>query len=565
MTFDFMAEGIDVSGTGEQKTICPNCSHTRKKRTQKCLNVNTDTGVFHCWHCDWSGKAKEPGNNYRRVTMDRPKAYTKPTLPPAALNPAGLAWLGKRGITPEVADRNRISTRVVFMPQVGAEVTALAFPYFRGGEVINVKYRDKEKNFRLESGAERLLYGYDDISETTLIVEGEMDKLACEVAGFRNAVSVPDGAPAPNTKNIESKFDFLNDQKVERVARWVIAVDNDAPGLRLQQELVRRFGAEKCSIVSWPDGCKDANDVLQQCGPVTLRECVEAAAPVPIVGVFDANAFADEFAQMYTDGVPNGLTTGWDCVDDNWRVQDGQLVVVTGIPGHGKSEWVDALTVNMAQTHGWRTAFYSPENNPVRLHMMKLAEKLIGKPYNPGPHERMTLQDVATATEWLQAHYHWIMPEQPSLDEIISKAQALVLRAGIRCLVIDPWNEVEHNRPNGMTEAEYVSVSLMRLRRFARQHGLLVIVVAHPRLLEKRTDGSYPVPTPYDISGGAMWRNKADNCIAVWADPTDKTGAVELHVQKVKFKLFGQVGMVQMRWDRLTGRYFGRGPVMPKW
>jgi twinkle protein len=559
---DFMAEGIDIrDATGaEVKAICPRCSHTRKKSTQKCLNVNTETGVFHCWHCDWSGKAREPNQHFepRRTT---PKTYTKPAPLTGAISAGALRWFTERGITAEVLQRNRISTAAVFMPQVGAEVTAIAFPYYRGGESINCKFRDREKNFRMVSGAERLLYGYDDIQPTTIIVEGEMDKLACEVAGFANCVSVPDGAPTPNAKNIESKFDYLNDERLQEVERWLVAVDNDAPGQRLQDELVRRFGPEKCQLVTWPEGCKDANDVLMQHGPKTLRECIEAAQPVPIVGVFGADAFADEFLRMYDEGVPSGISTGWECVDKQWRIQPGQLVVVTGIPGHGKSEWVDALCCNLALDQGWQVAMFSPENYPVRLHMMKLAEKYIGKPYNPGPHERMTKAQASSAVDWIQEHFHWIMPDRPSLDEIMTKAKALVLTKGIRVLVIDPWNEVEHARPEGTTEAEYVGHGLMQIRRFARTHDVLAIVVAHPRLLEKDGKGRYPVPTPYDISGGAMWRNKADNCLSVYADQADAKGAVELHVQKVKFKLFGQVGKVELTWDRPTGRYFQRFPT----
>lgn len=567
MSYDFQAEGIDVSrihGGPEVKTTCPKCSHTRKKATQKCLNVNLDTGVFNCWHCGWSGKA--PGSErYQRVVQDKPKAYVRPEIKVAGLTGSALAWFEGRGITPAVLERNQVTTAKVFMPQLGSEVTAIAYPYLRGGEVVNCKYRDKDKNFRMATGAERILYGYDDIASTTVIVEGEMDKLAVEVAGIQACVSVPDGAPAPNTKNIESKFDFLNDERLQAVERWVIAVDNDAPGQFLQQELIRRFGAEKCLIASWPDGCKDANDVLLTHGAETLRERIEAAEPVPIVGVFSANDFADDFLRMYDEGVPNGVSTGWTCMDRNWRIQAGQLVVVTGIPGHGKSEWVDALCMNLAQDCGWNTAFYSPENYPVKLHMMKLAEKLIGKPYNPGPNPRMERGEAVKAKDWIEQHFHWVMPEKPSLDEIMEKTRALVFRKGVRILVIDPWNEVEHSRPAGMTEADYVSESLRRLRQFARKHELLTIVIAHPKLLEKKSDGKYPVPTPYDISGGAMWRNKADNCLAIYADPTDSHGAIEVHVQKVKFKLFGQVGMVPMRWDRLTGRYYERLTNGSKW
>ena len=566
MSFDFASLGIDLSRAGsgpEVKTICPQCSHTRKKKNQQCLNVNLHDGLYNCWHCGWSGKA--PDSNigrtpYRKPVYEKPKVYVKPEIKAEGMSRSALEWFKARGITPQVLERNGVTTAKVFMPQLSAEVLAIAFPYRKGGEVVNCKYRDKDKNFRMATGAERALYGYDDIQATTIIVEGECDKLAVEVAGFENCVSVPDGAPAPNTKNIESKFDYLSDEKLQQVQQWIIAVDNDAPGERLKDELVRRFGEDRCLFVKWPEGCKDANDVLIHHGPVTLKECIEAAEPPPIVGVFSADDFGDEFIRMYDEGVPSGLTTGWDCIDAQWRVQPGQLTIVTGIPGHGKSERVDALCVNLALEHGWRTAIYSPENFPVRLHMMKLAEKYIGKPYNPGPHPRMTKEEAVRSKDWINQHFDWVMPERPSLDEIMAKAQALVFRKGTRVLVLDPWNEVEHSRPQGMTEAEYVSESLMRLRRFARKHNILLIVVAHPRLLEKKSDGTYPVPTPYDISGGAMWRNKADNCIAIYAHPNDPTGRVEIHIQKVKFKLFGSVGKVDMTWDRPTGRYFENLP-----
>lgn len=553
---DFAMAGIDLThavGSGaEVKTTCPQCSHTRKKKTDRCLNVNVQDGVYHCWHCGFAGKAGAKV----RVTSDKPRAFTKPKLETKALSAAALAWFAERGISADVLARNRISAASVFMPQVGREVGAIAFPYLRGGEVVNCKYRDREKHFRMESGAERILYGFDDIQSTTVIVEGEMDKLAVEVAGLTACVSVPDGAPAPGSKNIANKFDFLADPKVEAVERWVVAVDNDAPGTFLRDELIRRFGAEKCLVVTWPDGCKDANDVLKAYGAEKLRETIEAAEPVPIVGVFEAKDFADDFLRMYDEGVPRGISTGWPTVDEYFRIQAGQLLIVTGIPGHGKSEWVDALCCNLAVQKGWRTAFYSPENEPTRLHLMKLAEKYVGKPYNPGFHERMTREESVAAMDWCQEHFAWIKPESPNLDEIVDKARALIFRKGVRCLVIDPWNEVEHHRPSGMTEAEYVSTSLMRLRRFARKHEILLIVVAHPRLLDKRNDGSYPVPSPYDISGGAMWRNKADNCLAIYSPNLgDDNGPVEIHVQKVKFKLFGRVGMVPMRWDRVTGRY----------
>lgn len=558
---NFAKYGIDTKGRthGEFKTLCPQCSHTRKKKNQPCLNVNLDTGLFHCWHCEWSGKAVDETLSAR---PQRSKAWAKPVYAPEP-KPADdmLEWFAKRGISADTVKRNQISKRKAWMPQLGKETGAIAFPYFRGAECVNIKYRDREKNFKMESGAERILYGLNDIAERTAIVEGEMDKLALEEAGVVACVSVPDGAPAANTKNFDNKFDFLNAPELEAVKQWVIAVDNDQPGQRLQAELVRRFGAENCLIATWPDGCKDANDVLMTYGKDVLAKVISEASPVPIVGVFTASELASELYDLYEGGLPRGAMTGWHQVDECYTVMPGQLNIVTGIPGHGKSEWVDALCVNVAHLHGWRIAFYSPENFPVKLHVSKIAEKYTGKPFNPGPTERMSKADFALAMDWIDAHFKWIMPESPSLDEILDKGRALVARDGIRVLVIDPWNEVEHDRPSGMSETEYISLALSKMRKFARKHEVAVFVVAHPKLMAKDKDGFYPVPSPYDISGSANWRNKADNCLTVWRDLSNDNAPVELHIQKIKFKIVGKIGKIDLRYDRATGRYHDSRPT----
>lgn len=550
---DFKTLGIDVPSHrgGECKTKCPQCSSTRKNKHDPCLSVNLDTGLFNCHNCGWSGTAE--------IKPRRPEIrhYTRPVAPKVIQSDDMLTWFAGRGITPEVVKRNQITKAKVWMPQTGSECGAIAFPYFRGDECINIKYRTREKHFKMESGAELVLYGLNDIQAKTIIVEGEMDKLAVEVAGYQNAVSVPNGAPSANSKNFDARFEFLNDESLSVVEEWIIAVDSDAPGIRLKDELVRRFGASKCRIVVWPEDCKDANEVLQKYGKDMVSQCIDKAEMVPLVGVFSAKQLANELYEMYeSGGLKGGEYAGWAELHPFYSVMPGQLNIVTGIPGHGKSEFVDAMCVNLAHLHGWRTAFYTPENYPYKLHVTKLAEKYVGKPFNQGPSERMSKGEFALAMDWIEDRFNWIMPEQPSLDEIMDRAQALVSRRGIRVLVIDPWNEVEHSRPSGMSETEYIGISLSKLRIFARKNQVAVFVVAHPKSLSKDASGNYPVPNPYDISGSANWRNKADNCMAVWRDLSDDTQPVSVHIQKIKFKICGKLGVAQLKYERSTGRYF---------
>lgn len=557
----FADYGIHVNhSAGEEKTVCPECSTHRKKKTAKCLNVNHDKRVWNCWHCGWRGGLSD--GVYERATIR--KTYVRPDY---VANSTGLpdkvlAWFSGRGITQAALKRNKVGYGTVWMPQVEGETTAIQFPYFRGAECINIKYRDGHKNFRMASGAERILYGVNDINYTLVWVEGEIDKLSVEVAGIRSCVSVPDGAPAENSKNYENKFDFLSDPALVDVATHIIAVDSDAPGTRLKDELIRRLGAEKCKTVTWPEDCKDANEVLVKHGLDALAKCIANAQPIPITGAYGVEDFATEFDAIYRNGSPKGLPTGWREVDELFSLRVGDMTIVTGIPNSGKSEWIDAVMVNTAHNYGWPWGVFSAENWPVTEHMKKLSEKYIGKPFEPGRTERMTPQEKDAALSWMANKFFFVQPESPTLESILSIVRQLVLRRGIRGLVIDPWNEIEHSRPEAMSETEYIGSALSEIRRFARLHGLHVFVVAHPTKLRKGDDGNYPVPTPYDISGSANWRNKADNCISIWRD-LGKTDSrmVDIHIQKIRHKTVGKLGSASLRYDTVCGRYHGAEPM----
>jgi twinkle protein len=550
---------IDTRGAaaGEIKTTCPKCSPHRRKAGYPCLNVNVERGVWHCWHCDWSGSLKRGEETRPEIRRE----WKKPTTRLQGLSDWWLAWLHARGISDAVAARFRLSNGMIYMPQLEAEVDAIVWPYFRGGELVNCKYRDRDKNFRMAAGAQRVLYGLDEIENTRLVwVEGEMDRLSVEEAGIGSCVSVPDGAPAITAKNYSTKFDYI-DAAADRLAlvrKHILAVDADAPGQRLQEELIRRLGVEKCHVVTWPEGCKDANDVLVKHGAEILRQLIEAARPCPVAGVFSVADVADSVRADYEQGVLAGKSTGWPVVDALYTVREGEWTVVTGIPGSGKSEWLDALMVNLADLHGWRFAVCSPENQPIQQHVEKLLEKVTGKPFNLGPSGRMSPDDREWAMSWVGDRVHFVLPERPTIAEILEKTAVLVGRYGIKGLIVDPWNELETSRPSGMSETEHISHSLTTFRQFARRHGVHVWLVAHPAKLTKGLDGKYPVPTPYDISGSAHWRNKADNAITIHRE-IGGSAEVQVHVQKIRFKVVGRVGACKLKYDIVSGRYSDEG------
>ncbi len=547
---------IDLDGrTGaEVSTTCPQCSAQRKNKKAKCLSVNTEKGVWICFHCDWRGTLKVgeefPGKKiYRRPTWN-PKPVTSPLLD----------WFQSRGISQATVEREGIVMTDHYLSQLEDTVACIAFPYVKNGEVVNLKYRAvSEKAFQQVSGAEKVLYRQDAIQrDCVVIVEGEVDALSVVEAGFLSVVSVPDGAPAANTKNYSTKFTYLdqNPDPFEGVEKIILAVDADEPGQCLQRELGRRLGTDRCWSVQWPDGCKDANEVLMNHGPVILKQCLENATPYPLDGVVTVSAAASEVLALYENGASGGLSAGWPSVDEYYTVKPGEMTIVTGIPAHGKSQFLDALAVNLARNHGWTFGICSPENLPVQRHIAKLTELHTGFPFREGPSMRLQKDDLVPALAWLDKHFVFLgTDDMMTIPVILDTAKTLVARHGIQGLILDPWNEFDHIRPSGQSETEHISTALGQIRRFARTHDVHVWVVAHPQKLYRRDDGSYPVPTPYDISGSAHWRNKADNCLTVWRDVEDPDSPVKLYIQKIRFREIGKVGMVDLYFNKINGRY----------
>lgn len=555
---------IEITGTGPQVyTTCPECAPARKKKNAKCLSVNLEKGIWHCHHCGWSGSLKFGDDKNSRPFAWKPKTYRKPEFIKSDPSKDLLAWFAQRGICEDTVKKASIRMQSVYFPQLEESISAVVFPYIEGGEVVNCKYRGlSQKVFRQEFDAKKILYGVDDITEDELvIVEGEIDKLSCAEARISSCVSVPDGAPPEGSTSSDKKFEYLTNcaASLEKVKKIILAVDGDGPGKTLEQELARRLGQERCWRVVWPDGCKDANDVLMRHGVQILTQCIHDSKPWPIDHVVYPGDLGDDFLALRESREVKGLSTGWNSVNELYTVMPGELTIVTGIPGHGKSEFIDALVLNLAQMHGWSAAFCSPENLPVTRHVMKLLEKHVGGPfYDKGHHARMTELEMLDALEFLHQHFALIVPEESlTIQDLLAKAKGLVFQRGIRALVLDPWNEFDHRRAPGLSETEHVSASLGLIRRFARNHGVHVWVVAHPAKLQKNMDDKYPVPRPYDISGSAHWYNRADNCLSIWRDVSDEQSRnrVEIHVQKIRNKHIGTIGMTTLAWDYVCGKF----------
>ena len=570
MIEDLNAKGIrlKVYNVGSHKTTCPRCSSTRKNPKDPCLWVNVtepNLALWQCYNCFWTGAAGDVSTK-RHESMDAPakRQYVKPdcTSVPApsqtAQLPANIVEFFKsRKISEEVIKKNKI--------YFDSAKSAICFPYFDQGKLLNIKRRTLDKKFWLEGGAKLVLYGLDSIKMsnnlTLVIVEGEMDKLALETCGVENVLSVPNGAVARRKAEEEpisnkGQFEYFQHSEAlfKAAKKVIIAVDDDPAGENLRYELTRRIGAAKVWNVRFPE--KDANGCLMKLSIDETLNALNDAAPVPIKGLYNVSDFQETLVHYFNEGMKAGVPTGWENLDHLYSIMPGELTVVTGIPNSGKSEWVASLLLNLAKSENWKFAVFSPEHSKEE-HVVVLAEKVMEKSASPKTRE-MTEEELLNAASWIEKHFHFISTDDysqtPNLDWILEMASIAVMRYGINGFVLDPWNQIEASKPSAMNDSDFIGICITKVMRWARMHKVKVWVVAHPTKIRADKENKTPVPTLYDINGSANWVNMPDNGLVIYRSE-DVSSTTEIHVKKIRRKFVGKRGHCSLRFDTKIGKY----------
>ena len=532
---------------GKKEGICPLCSHDRQSNNQnkKCASYDWETGLGTCHNCDQVFQI----HTFKRK-HDATKIYVKPTyVNNTELSDNVVKWFQKRGISQRVLKQMKITESVEYMPQINKEVNTIQFNYFINNELVNIKYRDGAKNFKLYKGAEKVFYNIDSIInyDWCVIVEGEMDALSFVEAGINNVVSVPNGATI-NRNNL----DYLDNciEYFENKNKIIIAVDTDEAGVALKQELIRRLGAENCYTITF-NGYKDANEYLTSANAASLKSLVDTASAVPLENVTTLKDVENDLNDFVENGFKPGFQIGLENFDSIFSTYTGQFITVTGVPSSGKSDFVDRMVIGYNMKYGWKTAFASPENQPIFLHSHKLIRKLL----NDMPDKsQIGSEKWNKVTGHINDNFYFIDMERFDLDSVLRKGAELVKRKGIKCLIIDPFNKVRMSDGNGLNVTEYTMEYLTRIDTFCKKYDVLVIIVAHPTKMNRNQNGEIEEPNMYNIKGGGEWYDASYHGLLVHRNYQEKT--VKVKVLKVKFQNLGEnQAEASFKWEPRSGNY----------
>ena len=543
----FVIDEFNVHGLkeGKKQGVCPSSTSCRQPKNHKkeCASYDWERGLGTCHNCNKSFQLhtyKRKGDTEREYAKPAPIEYKQPES-------KVIEWFKTRGISQETLADLRVSEGPEYMPQTGKTENTIKFNYFIGEDLINIKYRDGRKNFKLFKGAEKVFYNIDSIVgfEYCIVTEGEMDVLALHEAGITNAVSVPNGATL-NTNNLEyldNCIDYFEDKE-----KIILAIDQDAAGQALQTELIRRLGAEVCYLVNFDD-CKDANEYLLKYGSEELSKVITGARPVPLENVTTFKDIEHDVKDFVQNGFKPGYQVGLANFDRIFSTYTGQFITVTGIPSSGKSDFVDQMVVGYNVNYKWKTAFASPENAPTYLHAHKLMRKVWQDMPTPGDINTTQWNKVA---EHINDNFFFIDMERYTLESVLKKGAELVKRKGIKCLVIDPFNKIRDVDCKTEDVNRYTMEYLTKIEVFAKKFDVLVFIVAHPTKMYRDKDGKLEEPNMYNIKGGGEWYDASYHGILVHRNYEEKT--VKAKVLKVKFQNLGENGAeAHFKWEPKSG------------
>ena len=540
---NFNQYSLDTKAT---QGICPWSDEHRKpeNRKKKCSSYDWERGLGTCHNCN---------KTYQLHTYKRKGDSEKNYIRPDSLEtnkPVGskiIDWFKSRGISQKTLKDLNVSEGSEYMPQTNKKENAIKFNYMIGGELINIKYRDGRKNFKLYKGAEKIFYNIDNIVgyNDCYIVEGEMDVLSFYEAGIPNVVSVPNGATlnSNNLDYLDNCIDYFDNKE-----KIILAVDNDEAGQALQQELIRRLGAEVCYIIDFED-CKDANEYLLKHGKENFLSCISKGKPVPLENVTTFKDIETEITDFVQHGFKPGYQVGLKNFDKIFSTYTGQFITVTGIPSSGKSDFVDQMVVGYNVNYKWKTAFASPENAPTYLHAHKLMRKVWQDMPTPGDINTTQWNKVA---EHIYDNFFFFDMERYTLESVLKKGAELVKRKGIKCLVIDPFNKIRDVDCKTEDVNRYTMEYLTKIEVFAKKFDVLVFIVAHPTKMYRDKDGKLEEPNMYNIKGGGEWYDASYHGILVHRNYEEKT--VKAKVLKVKFQNLGENGAeAHFKWEPKSG------------
>ncbi len=558
----FAWEKIQTNKTsGKTKTKCPECIATRSDKTDRSLQVNFIEGYAFCHYCNAVSFKESIEATTKKQDFKLPEQSWRNYT---ALSDRLVKYFESRKISQSTTIALGITEEAFYQPKIKKTVQNIVFNFFEGETVVNKKYRSGGKDFTQSSGTKSIFYNINAVigQDVIYITEGEFDVMALYEIGIKNAISVPNGA------NDNDGYWMASERYLKDVKKVYIATDNDLKGNELAEKIAQRLGRFRCERVLFTG--KDANEDLIS---GVLEDTIHKTQKYPVSGTFKVNDLYDDILALYDNGLPDTIYPkhhSFGNLKNIFSVMRGHLVTGTGIPSHGKSNFTEWYVLNLLRDYPMKASFFSPEHHPLALHQSSFIQKTFGKNFFKDNEDcpRVSKHEIAKYAEWANERLYLTCPddgESPTWDWLLAKFNEQMINYGTDIFVIDAFNKLEFTEKGN--KLDMINTVLTKLTNFAQRNNVIIFLIAHPTKMKQNEAGVYAMPTLYDVSGSADFRNQTHDGFCIYRFFEDENGTENKTIfanLKTKMSFQGEIGKsVEFDYHVPSGRYYELGTEVP--
>ena len=465
--------------------------------------------------------------------------------------------LSDRGISKETA--TKFGVRSVL---IDGKMAQHIYPYFNGTEIVGTKTRHvANKGFVTGGTFEGTgLFGEQLFNSKgakyLTITEGECDAMAVSemFQGKWAVVSLKRGA-AGAVKDIRESIEF-----VESFQNIVLCFDNDKAGNEAAKKVAGILRPGKVKIMSFPNGYKDANDMLRNKKFQEFTNAWWEAKTYTPSGIVELSSLKDEW--LHRKEIES-ISFPWEGLNQKlFGLRQGELVTFTGGTGLGKSSvvrelehWLikqtkDNIGIIALEENKYRTAdgIISIEAND-RLYLKEKREAYSDE-------ELSKLFDTIIQKGRVFIHSHLGVTD---IEEFFSKLRYIIIGCECKWVIVDHLHMLVNVLSEG-DERRGIDSLMNRLRSLVEETGVGMLLVSHLRRAAGERGHEKGIQVSLSHLKGSQGIAQLSDCVIALERNQQANNEEEANTTRVrvlKSRYTGDTGLAcALKYDSETGRLY---------